>query len=297
VPQVAGAVTPANVWHTWPRDPAVALVLAAAAAGYAVGLHRIRARAGRRVVTRWQVASFWAGLAVVAVALLSPVDTVSEALLSIHMVQHILIGLLAPLLLAVGAPATVMAWALRPATRRELRRMGRRVPVVGAARRSSAGVAAAAVVLHTAAFWGWHAPPVYDLALRHDLVHALEHEALFASGLLLWWVVVATRWRERSASAVVWLFLAALQGGAMAALLTLAPRPFYAAHLSTTAAWHLTPLADQQLAGAIMWVPGGLVYLVPAVVLFARWLQSGPGSHRAVRWAPDVALSDGGPAA
>lgn len=285
---MTAAATPATAWGAWSLDPGVVVLLVLAGAAYGVGFRRIRRRAGHRVVTTAQAASFWAGLAVLAVALLGPLDAVAEALLSVHMTQHLVVGLLAPLLVAIGAPGTVMAWALPPATRRQLRRMLRAAPLARAARRSSPGVAAVAVAAHTVAFWGWHAPPLYDLALRHGALHAAEHLTLFATGLLLWWVVVATRWRERSGTAVLWLFLAGLQGGAMAALLTLAPHAFYAAHHATTAAWHLTPLDDQQLAGAVMWVPGGLVYAVPAVVLFARWLQAGPGAGGAPRWAPEL---------
>jgi cytochrome c oxidase assembly factor CtaG len=117
---------------------------------------------------------------------------------------------------------------------------------------------------------------LYDAALAHDSLHALEHVTFLVGGVALWSVVGRARWHHHTGGAVLVLFAAAVGSGALAALLTLAPRPLYDAHLATTAAWHLSPLEDQQLAGAVMWVPGGLVYTVAAAILFVRWLESGP---------------------
>jgi cytochrome c oxidase assembly factor CtaG len=160
--------------------------------------------------------------------------------------------------------------ALPAGFRRTSRRWAARVP------RGSAAVGLAAVGLHAGVFWLWHIPAWYDAAVAHPVLHAFEHTTLLGAGLLFWWVVLGVRWQGRTGIAVLYLFLAGLASGALAALLTLAPTPLYHAHLTTSAAWGLSPLEDQQLAGAIMWVPGGLVYLVAALVLFVRWLQAGP---------------------
>lgn len=276
------AVTPDELWGRWALDPLVLFTVAAAGAAYATGYRHLRRTAGPgRVVSPAQGWSFAAGLVLVLVALVSPLDALSEALFSAHMGQHLLLGLLAPLLLVAGAPVTVTAWALAPDRRRRWLHAGRRALGPLHTGRSSVGLALVAIGLHTVAWWAWHLPSLYDAAVDHSWVHVLEHETLLASGLLFWWVIVAVRWRERSGVAVLYLFVAGLAGGALAALLTLAPDPLYPVHAATTAAWDLSPLEDQQLAGGIMWVPGGLVYVVAAVVGFVRWLEAGDRRARA----------------
>jgi cytochrome c oxidase assembly factor CtaG len=215
-------------------------------------------------------------MAVLVVAVASPLDRAADELFALHMVQHLLIGLVAPLLFVASTPVQVGVFGLSPASRRTILRSGHRASVATGVSRASTGLALAAVVLHVGSWFLWHIPVVYDAAVRHPVLHGGEHLTLFAAGLLLWWVVVSVGWHHRSAMAVVYLFLAGLPVGALAAIFTLAPHPLFTSHLTTTAAWGLTPLADQQLAGAIMWVPGGGLYLALGVVLFVRWLGAGP---------------------
>lgn len=268
-------------WLTaWTFSPAVVVWLALAGWAYERGRRQVRARTGeagsRRVVTPNQVACFWSGLALVALALLSPLDRIAEVLVSAHMAQHILLGLVAPLLLVLGRPATVMAWGLRPPRRRALDRGRRRLLPPHRFRRSAPVIGLAAVSLHVASWWLWHIPVLFDAALRNDLVHVAEHASLLAGGVALWWVASGVRWRERSGLGVMYIFLAAFGTGALAALLTLAPHALYAGSEARAHEWGLTRLGDQQLAGALMWVPGGIVYLGVGVMLFLRWLQLGP---------------------
>jgi putative membrane protein len=174
----------------------------------------------------------------------------------------------------VGRPATVIAWGLRPTERHALTDAWRRSPL-GRVRRGSAGVMIAAVAFHVGAWWVWHLPPAFDLALRNDLVHVGEHATLFASGLVLWWVVVGIRWRDRTGMAVLALFAAEVGTGMLAALMVLADHPLYTVSPELVT-WAVHPMADQQLGGVIMWVPGGFVYLGAVTVLVARWLARGP---------------------
>jgi cytochrome c oxidase assembly factor CtaG len=267
-------MSPHDTLRTWAFDPGVIILLAVAAALYARGSQRMPSRSV--VVAVW----FWSGWAIVALALLSPLDTAGEATLTAHMVQHLLIGAIAPLLLVAGRPLRTMQRGLPPSLAggarvwsRRLRRLNpRRHPVIAAV---------VAVALHVGGFWLWHLPRLYDAAIAHDSLHALEHTTFLLGGIALWSVVGQARWHHRTGGAVLVLFAAAVGSGALAALLTLAPRPLYGAHLDTTAAWHLTPLEDQQLAGAVMWVPGGLVYTLAAAIIFVRWLESGPESKSA----------------
>jgi cytochrome c oxidase assembly factor CtaG len=215
----------------------------------------------------------------VAIALISPLDEMSGALFSAHMTQHLMLGLVAPLLLVAGQPLRTLEHGLPRAMASGARVWRRRLHLARVRRRVIA-LALAAIAAHVGAFWLWHIPALYDAAIAHPALHALEHLTLLATGLLFWAVIGRARWHHQTGLAVLVLFVAGLGSGALAALLTLAPRPLYEAHATTTAAWHLTPLEDQQLAGALMWVPGGLVYAITAVVLFVQWLEAGPGTVR-----------------
>jgi putative membrane protein len=211
-------------------------------------------------MTRGRWLSLAAGLALLVGAFAPPMEAASEELFAAHMTQHLVIGLVAPLLLVAGQPLVS---------------------------RTPTALALVAVFLHVSVFWLWHAPPVYDAAVQNIALHGFEHLTLLGAGLWFWWVVLGARWESRSGASVLYLFIGGLLEGALAALLTLAPHPLYTAHLTTTAAWHLTPLEDQQLAGGIMWVPGGIVYAVAATVGFVRWLRAGPRSE--IVWAPAAA--------
>lgn len=256
----------------WRADPAVLLWGGAAAAAFVLGRRRSRRHGGDAV-------AFWAALAVLAVALASPLDAAAEELFAWHMVQHLLLGLLAPLLLVRARPVRTWSALLDPAVRRHLSRRINRFAHRRGLARGSAAVGAVVAGTHVVVTAAWHVPLLYDLATRTTVVHLFEHASFFASGLALWWCVLGVRWNERGGSSVLVLFLSGLGTGAVAALLTLAPRPLYDAHLTTTARWGLSPLEDQQLAGAIMWVPGGMVYLIATATLLVRWLDVGPGRH------------------
>ncbi|MCU1344470.1 MAG: hypothetical protein JWL70_736 [Acidimicrobiia bacterium] len=264
-------MTPNSALSSWSWDLPVLVLLVATAGFYAVGSHRLLRLGRHRFVgrARW---SFWAGWLLLVVALVSPLDVMSEALFSAHMTQHLILGLIAPLLLVAGHPIAIGSFALRPQERRAMRWWSRRLRL-GELRQHPVAVGVVVVTLHLAAFWLWHLPASYDAAVRHNLLHAAEHATLFGTGLLLWAAIANSRAADRGVMAVVVLFVAGLGSGALAALLTLSPTVLYSVHANTTGAWHLTPLEDQQLAGAIMWVPGGLIYAVAALVSLVQWLD------------------------
>jgi putative membrane protein len=270
-------------WTTWVAEPAL-VWCAAAAAVYEAGRRRRHARPGSGPGAG-KVAAFWAGLAVVVVALASPLDPLAGQLFAAHMAQHLLLAQAAPLLLVAAAPARTMSWVLARPTRHVVMRAGHRVGTVTGLGRGAPAAGLAVVAAHALALAAWHLPAAYDLAVAHPVVHAVEHLSLFATGLAFWWLVVGVRGRTGAGLALLYLFVVGLAMGGVAALLTLAPRPLYTSHLLTTDAWGLTPLQDQQLAGAIMWVPGGLVYLGAAAVLVVRWLAAGPApGERGLAW-------------
>jgi cytochrome c oxidase assembly factor CtaG len=128
-------------------------------------------------------------------------------------------------------------------------------------------------IIQAVVLTAWHLPALYQRSLASDPVHALQHTSFLAAAALYWWSVLETRSaRLHRGAAVLSLFLTSLYTGALGALITFAVAPWYPAY-HATAAWGLTPMEDQQLAGLVMWMPGGIAYLVAALALTARWMR------------------------
>ena len=256
------------------------LTLAAAGVLYATGVRRLWRRAGSgRVVRRWQVWSFAAGSGTAAAVLVGPLDHLVDRYLWAHMTQHMVLIVVAAPLLVLGAPLPASLWALPDPLRRRVAPWWRR------ANRSVAGRlwgawATAAFCLHAAAVWAWHAPGPYAAALDHPIAHVAEHASFLLTGVLFWWTVLAARRRESYGLGVLAVFLMAFQGTALGAWMTIASAPWYGAY----AAGHhgLSALDDQQLAGVIMWCPGGFAYLFAAMAMVHRWLSAEDRRHPAV---------------
>jgi putative membrane protein len=260
-------VGPDGVWRAWPFDPLVVFGIVVASVAYAIGYGRLR-RAGRSSFRR--AAAFWAGTVALAAALLSPLDAVAQALFSAHMAQHLLLMVVAAPLLVVGRPVATWLAALPAAPRRTAARA--RMAVAFAPRALRRPLVAFGVI--TLATWSWHAPTLYEAALAHEPIHALEHATFVLASTLAWSVALHSGRRDLPHALGRALFLAAsaLQGALLGALLLLASTPLYPAHRGGPALWGLTALEDQQLAGALMWIPPSAVYLVAiAVVLFGAF--------------------------
>jgi putative membrane protein len=259
-------------WTEVAVDPAAVIGSAGVTAWYLRGAGRRVRRSPRRT------AAFLAGVGVTLVAVAGPIPAWSDQLLWVHMVQHLLLTVVAAPLLALGSPVATMRVGLSPGsrstlagwsrrTRRVRRRLGDPPPLV------------TATVLHVVVTWVWHAPWLYDLAVRNPAVHALEHVAFLGTAVWVWVEVVATARRSRRAQALATLCLAGLiaTGGVLGALLTFASRSVYEVY---TGAGGLTALEDQQLAGALMWVPPSFVYAIVALRRFTSWLD---GAERDLR--------------
>lgn len=272
---IGGVVGPDEVWRAWNGAPGITVPLVVTAALYARGVQVVWRRAGRgRGVRRWQVGCFAAGIVAVAAALLSPLDGMAEALFAAHMVQHLLLIQVAAPLLVLGAPQYATFHVLSIPDRQRATAWWHARIALGRGLRAVTTVGAA-TALHAVALWSWHAPVLYDAALRSDAIHAAEHLSFLGTGVLLWWSVLRPRGRGRAGypAGVLAVFGTMLHSGALGALLTLARSPWYPAHAGGAAAWGLSPLEDQQLAGLVMWVPGGLLYVAATAVLFGTWLQ------------------------
>jgi putative membrane protein len=213
---------------------------------------------------------FAAGLAVVALALSPPVDGAAARRFSVHMVQHLLLILAAAPLLVAARPGALVMEALPVPTRAGL---GRALHRPGW-RRARLAATNPVVVLTVAVggFWAWHLPRLYEAALHNDAVHGLEHASFLAGGLLFWTIVLDPGPKRRLGLGATcgFVFAAMLTNIWLSAALAFATSPLYAAYAARGAD---AALADQQLAGVIMWVPADIVYFVTLLMLFRRLLR------------------------
>ena len=253
-------------------DIAIALVLALSATLYLVGLTRLWRHAGRgRGVRPISVIAFAAGLGALVVALLSPLDALSDALFSAHMGQHELLMLVAAPLLVMGKPWLTGAWALPSAWRPGALGLLQR-PLLRRPWRAATGPVTI-LVLHALALWIWHVPRLFEGAMRNETVHAFQHLCFFVTAALFWWALVQGRYgRAGYGAAVLFVFITAMHSGVLGALITFAGRLWYPIYDGRTRAAGHDPLQDQQLAGLLMWIPAGVILAVLGVALLAAWL-------------------------
>jgi putative membrane protein len=258
----------------------IAPLIAAAALAYALGTRRLSMRRplhGRGA--HRQGIWFGAGLAVLAVTLLGPLEDWTRESFAAHMLQHELLMLAAAPLLVLGRPLARFAWLLPAASRRRL--PGRLVPVRALLFWGVFTSVAGSFSIQTFALFAWHVPRWFRWAVEHPAVHVLQHLTFLAVALGFWWCVLRPGPPRRVApAAVAALFLTTLTTGALGALLTFTTRAWYALP-GAVPPFHLTTLEDQQLGGLLMWVPGGLVYMGAALLLGARVLSTPRARDRA----------------
>lgn len=262
-------------WAMWNMDPPTLLSLALISGLYAAGLRRMWRRAGHgRGISRGQAAAFAASIVALVIALISPLDPLSDQLSSVHMVQHMLLMMVAAPLFILGSPLLATLWAMPSRLR---------VPGLRALRRSGAWRPTRYLlwqplllwVIYAFTLWVWHLPALYQAALRVRLVHEVQHVTFFVASCLFWRVLldpINRRTLVRGA-AVLYLFTTSLHATVLGVFMALAPMPWYSDYVGRTQAWNLTPLEDQQFAGLIMWMPACLIYAVAAAALFVIWVK------------------------
>ena len=264
---------PHDLWSAWNWDPFIVFSLTLSGWIYAAGIRELRGRTGGQdAALHWRAASFAAGLFMLFLALISPLDALATALFSAHMIQHMLLIVVAPPLLVLGVSPAPFLLAFPKLTQRKVGQWWQRIAVLRAAWRTLTQLPIA-WALSTLVLWAWHAPPLYQAALQNETLHTLEHLTFFGTSVLFWRGITRL---SRGNLGTLALFTMALQGGLLGALLTFAPTPWYQAYASTTQAWGLSPLEDQQLAGAIMWIPMGTAYTLAALILFMirlAWIE------------------------
>ncbi|MDQ3955087.1 MAG: cytochrome c oxidase assembly protein [Actinomycetota bacterium] len=263
-------VSPVNELAThWHWHVPVLLTLTAALLLYLVGVASMSA-GPLGPHERWRVGIFVLGLTVLGAALMSPIDSLAPSLFYVHMIQHLLLMLVASPLLVLGKPAVAYRAALVTRLAKSERlldslvwrgtmRIALNLGVVG--------------IANTVVIWAWHLPNLYEAAIRNDLVHALEHGGFVAVSLPFWAVVLQGTKTRGPAGRIFLVFGVALQSSALGAIIAFAGSPLYSLEVLGTPAWGLTPMEDQQLAGALMWVLPGILYLATMVGVLFVWFK------------------------
>ncbi|REG48464.1 cytochrome c oxidase assembly factor CtaG [Paraburkholderia sp. BL6669N2] len=258
----------------WSFDAWVAVLLFVSTAAYASGYLRLLRRGSRRSRSRrtWHAGAFATGTLALIFALCSPLDRLSAALFSAHMVQHETMMLIAAPLLVLGRPLGVWIWSLPRAGRRWVGRSVLAPTFARVWRRMTSPLAG--WMLHAAALWGWHAPALFEAALAHPWIHTLQHTSFMLSALVFWWTVFGEGVSRRSGGhAMLSVFTTMLHTSALGALIALAPGLWYPSYVEPTSALGFDPLHDQQAGGLIMWVPGAAAYLIGGLTIGMRWLR------------------------
>lgn len=267
----------AAILASWSLDPPISAGLAAAAVLYAIGWRRLASRGRAAILPSAGPWYYYSGLATIALALLSPISALGAIFFFFHMIEHLLLLLVAPPLLWLGAPLLPVLWGLP----REARRTVGRLVVNGRPLRRllrSLTSPAIALTLYLLATAIWHVPSLYDVAEGASVLHAVEHASFLVTALLFWWPVVQTgggRRRLGYAAAILYLFAPTIECTAIGALLTFANAPVYAYYARMPHLWGISALADQQIGALIMWIPGSLLFFAAMGILFFRWFEEG----------------------
>jgi cytochrome c oxidase assembly factor CtaG len=259
---------------SWSFTPGVLVAVAGYGIVYGLRWRRARAEGGARAASGWRAAAWGLGLLLLLVALVSPLDVLGEQFATFHMVQHLLIADVAPILFTLG----LTKWILRPATRR-IHRIERAA--------GPFGHPAFGVVAYVGAMWLWHVPAMYDAALANPYVHTLEHLSFGAAGLLYWWHLLSpirTRMRLGGMGPIMYMASTKLLVGFLGILLAFSPELLYSYDWTGTK-WGLDAIDDQHVAGLVMALEQSIVMGIALAWLFFRMLsESEAEDQRAERY-------------
>jgi putative membrane protein len=255
----------------WRLEPVVLVGLTTAAIVWVILARRVAARHPGHPHPAWRSAAFLAGLAVLALALVSPIEAYEGQLFSVHMLQHMLLELVAAPLLLLGAPATLALRAASVSVR------GRLLAVLHSRVVTVLSFPLLAWILFAAVNWGWHFSKLYNDALETPWLHDVQHLTFLGAALLFWWPVVGAdpaRWRLPHPVRLFYLFLAMPQNSFLGIALMSAPAALYPHYLTNDRTWGPTPAVDQSVGGMLMWVGGDVVFLLAMGLVVAAWVRA-----------------------
>jgi len=270
-PVPAEPPTVTNILFGWSFEPLVLLPLVGSALAWIVAVRRVNAAHPATPVPRSPTLAFLGGLFAIAFALQSGIEQYDTALFSIHMVQHVLLLLVAAPLIALSGPVTLALRAARPDIRRRYL-----LPILHSRPVRLLSHPVVAWLLFAGVMWGTHFSPLFDAALENPWLHDLEHLLFLVTALLFWWPAVArdpAPWRMPHPGRVMYVFLQMPQNTFLAVVILFASAPLYPHYATLNRPWGPSPLVDQQLAGAVMWLAGDFIFIGAIIAIVAGWMR------------------------
>jgi putative membrane protein len=245
----------------WVGHPSIVLGLGAVLAAYVLAVRGHSEHHRGRTASTLQVSLFGVGLLVIYVSLASPLHDLSERyLFTAHMVQHLLLTLVAPPLILLGIPKWMLSPLLRPRLVRSVAAWVTQ-PLV-------------AFIVFNVAFAMSHVPVVYEVSLSSHGAHVVEHLIFMGTAVLMWWPILSPAVelpRIAYPLQILYVFFQTVPSSAVGALITLSEQPLYRTYAAAPRILDISPLVDQQIGGALMWVGGSAYFLVLATVIFFVW--------------------------
>ncbi len=276
---------------SWDLRLSVIIILLLLGVLYAVGWRRLRKRTqkacsrrrqlGRsELVAPWRLVSYLSGLLIIAISLMSPIDPLGQQLFFMHMIQHLLLIMIAPVLLLIANPMPFLLWGLPDDWRIKVgHAIGRLLHRDGMFRQGLRTVTGVGIVylIWVISVIGWHDPALYNAALRSELVHDLEHLTFFIASMLFWWHVTGAGpriHRQFGRIGRIALVLAAVPPNmALGVILAFAGVVVYTYYEAVPRLWGIDPLTDQTIGGLIMWIPGSMMFIIAALILISQLLK------------------------
>jgi cytochrome c oxidase assembly factor CtaG len=264
--------TPPSLLLGWSFEPLPTLGILVALAWWFWAVRRVDVAHPANPVPRRRSVAFVGGMVALAFALLSGIDRYDTTLFSIHMVQHVLLTLVAAPLIALSAPVTLILRVSSPPTRRRWI-----LPILHSRVVRFLAFPVVAWLLFAGVLWVSHFSPLFDAALEDPLIHDLEHAVYLGAALLFWWPAVAldpAPWRMSHPARALYVFLQMTQNTFLAVVILNAQTVLYPHYATVQRSWGPTPLEDQQIAAAFMWVVGDLIFLVANFAILVGWSRA-----------------------
>ncbi len=262
---------PINLVFGWSIEPAVLLPLIAGVVAWRRLVGRVNRAHPSNPVPRRRTIAFLGGLAAIVIALMSGIDTYDTSLFSVHMVQHLLLTLVAAPLIALSAPITLLLRVATPDVRHRVI-----LPILHSRAMRVISFPVVAWIVFAAVMWGSHFSPLFDASLENPVVHDVEHALYLVAGLLFWWPAVGldpSPWRMPHPVRAMYVFLQMPQNTFLAVTILNATDVLYHHYATLVRPWGPSALVDQGIAGAVMWICGDVLFLTSMALILAGWMR------------------------
>ena len=270
---------------TWSLSGPQFIIVAFLSTVYLVGMLRLQIRSRWQAIPIRKVFYAFGGYAILFFAVAGPPEAFSEDMFFAHMMQHILIAMVASVLLLAATPMAAYLWSMPETIRVGL---APSLAETGWLRRITATLTSPKFALPAfiLTLWGWHIPEAYSLAVNNELVHLAMHLSMFTTSLLFWWPIIGpppVRSQLTDPQRIIYLILVVTPTAVLAAIITFSNTVIYTTYLDTPHHFTLTPSEDQRIGGLLMWIPGNIVYLATLTTLFLRWFSREDRKNRRYR--------------